>query len=289
MVTTMWVQLQRDLNMIGVGSSGQIYEVDGDIVLKAGRVYQPPDGNASRLDMWHYVSESIFHFELIENERNIFRRLENNPHPNIAEPIDTTHPEGIYIRRYSPKPEIHRYTGPQRISLYASLLRGLSHLHSLEIAHSDLRLENVLFDAHGEAVLCDFSASAAFGLPNPAAPSPDCSVPINGLSKALTDATDRFAFASLMFQLETGTKPGLSIRADGTLLLPQVISEHPGLGQVIKKAWLGTFTSTLEMLYSVESLNDLRELSDPQYLTPRDVLRELVAQWREQRITRYGL
>ncbi|KAL2689378.1 hypothetical protein Neosp_003431 [[Neocosmospora] mangrovei] len=231
-MATMWVQQQLNLNMIGVGSSGQVYEVDDDTVVKAGRIYQPPDGDASRLDMWYYASESIFHFELIENERNIFR---------------------------------------------------------LEIAHSELRLENVLFDTHGEAIICDFSASAMFGQPNPAAPSSGCPVPINGLSKSLSAATDRFAFASLMFQLETGAKPALSITNDGTLLLPQFISEHADIGRVIKKSWLGTFTSTLEMLRSVESLNEPREFPIPQHTTPRSDLRELVAQWREERITKHGL
>lgn len=288
-MTTMWVQQQLDLNMLGVGSSGQIYEVDDNTVLKAGRVYQPPDGDASHLDMWDYASESIFHFELMENERKVFRQLEMNPHPNIAEPIDTTRPEGIYIRRYISKLEMDKYTRPQRISLYVSLLRGLSHLHSLEIVHSDLRLENVLFDVHGEAVICDFSASATFGQPNPATPSSDCPVPINGLSVSLSDATDRFAFASLMFQLETGAKPALSITADGTLVLPQFISEHAGIGRIIKKAWLGAFTSTMEMLRSVESLTEPRYLPIPQHITPRSALRGLVAQWREERIMRHGM
>ncbi|KAF5022030.1 hypothetical protein F66182_5913 [Fusarium sp. NRRL 66182] len=235
----MWVQQQLDLNMIGVGSSGQIYEVDGDTVLKAGRVYQPPDGNTSRLDIWHYVSESIFHFELIENERKVFQQLERNPHPNIAEPIDITRPEGIYIRRYTSISEMDKFTRPQRVSLYLSLLRGLSHLHSLEIAHSDLRVENVLFDIHGEPIICDFSASAAFGQPNPAAPSSNCPVPINGLSKLLSGATDRFAFASLMFRLETGAKPALSFDPMALSSCHTLSQSMPILVELSRKHGLG--------------------------------------------------
>ncbi|KAM5347096.1 hypothetical protein ACJ41O_010101 [Fusarium nematophilum] len=288
-MANLWVQHQPGLDMVGVGSCGLIYEVDCNTILKAGRVYQPPEVDADHLEKWYYASESIFHSELIENEREVFQKLERNPHPNLAQPIDVTRPEGNYIRRYASRSEGDKYTRPQRMSLYLDLLRGLSHLHSLEIAHSDMRLENVLFDTDGRAVICDFSAAAAFGQPNPASSPSSYIVPANGLSKSVSDATDRFAFASLMFRLETGMKPALSVGADGTLILPHFASEHSGIGRIIKKAWLGIFTSTSEMLRSIQFLAGPRVVPAPRQTTPTSVLRESVARWREERIARHGL
>ncbi|KAH8649397.1 hypothetical protein BGZ61DRAFT_469598 [Ilyonectria robusta] len=277
---TLPVQEQDGLKMIGVGASGQVYEIDENIVLKSGRVYKPPNDDTTPLDRWHYVSESIFHFELISNERKICQLLEQNPHPNLAEPISTVHAEGIYLRRYNSRPELSQAGRSQRISLYRDVLRGLDHLHGLGIAHSDLRMENVLFDVHGQAIVCDFSASAMFGQPNLAQPTLDCPVPLNGLDETVSDATDRFALESLMFHLETGVKPDLSIGNAGTVLLPQVEMKHPDIGVIIKKAWLGKFASTTEMLQNVESIKKQTDMSTPQHTPTKDTLQYLATQWR---------
>ncbi|KPM35005.1 hypothetical protein AK830_g11560 [Neonectria ditissima] len=266
---TISVQEQKGLKMIGVGSSGQVYEIDENIVLKSGRVYKPPNTDTTPLDAWHYVSESIFHFELLK-------------------PVSTAHAEGIYLRRYNSAPDLSRATQSQRVSLYRDILRGLDHLHGLGIAHSDIRMENVLFSIDGQALICDFSASAMFGQPNPAQPTADCPVPINGLSETVSDATDRFALASLMFRLETGEKPCLSVSDTGAIQLPQVEAGHPEISVIIKKAWLGKFLSTSQMLQSVEALEKQKDLPTPRSTPTKDTLLDLVSLWRERRINKYG-
>lgn len=287
---TITIQQQQGLNIIGVGAAGQVYEIDENIVLKSGRVYKPPEDNASGLDMWRYASDSIFHFELIEQERTIYKLLQSNPHPNLAEPVDTSYAEGIYLRRYKDAQKPNRATRAQRISLYLDLLRGLNHLHQLKIAHSDLRFENILFNSVGQAVICDFSASASFGAPNPAAPSPGNPnpIPINGPADHVSDATDRFSLASLMFFYEVGTKPLLFVREDGSLLLPQFTVPDTDIGSIITRAWKGEFASTTDMLQHVQSLSVQKHLPDRQYTVPVQSLRLKVSQWRTQRLEKYG-
>lgn len=40
---------------------------------------------------------------------------------------------------------------------------GVAHLHSLGLAHNDLKPSNVMVDRHGKAVLIYFGGSAEFG------------------------------------------------------------------------------------------------------------------------------
>lgn len=273
--------------MVGVGSAGQVYEVHEDVVLKTGRIYEPPTTTTSPLDMWFYASESICHFNILQNEKRIYRLLERHPHPNIAAPIDI-HPEGIYLRRYSLRPEIRTATQTDRILWYRDILRGLIHLHNLGIAHSDLRMDNVLSDTQGRAIICDFSASCPFGQPNLVSSSPGHPIPINGPAKILSDATDRFALASLMFRLETGCDGRLSVDNDNHLLLPEITKGHKKIGLIIKKAWIGNYSSTSQMLDDIDILENGSNPDAPRDLTSKDMLRTFVRQWRDERIARYG-
>lgn len=274
--------------MIGVGSSSQIYKIDDDIVLKSGRVFKAPESNASPRDKWFYASECIFHFEVMREERRVFQLLQQWPHPNIADPIDTSHTEGIYLRKYLTRSDLGENTQSRRISWYQDVMRGLNHLHRLGIAHSDLRIDNVLFDSEGRAILCDFSASSRFGQPNPAQPLPGRPIPLNGLAETVSAATDRFALASLIFQLETGAEPALSIANNGTLLLPKVGTGHKELDLIIIEAWLGNFSSTTEMLERLDTLQKQGAPATPKDSVSRDVLRARVRQWRKDRETCYG-
>jgi serine/threonine protein kinase len=101
----------------------------------------------------------------------------------------------------------------ERIFWYQDILCALLHIHDLEIAHSDIRAENLLVDHQGRAILSDFSAASPFGEPNLACYtySSDLPFPINGLTNVLSDTTDRFAMGSLVFHTEVGMKPNLSV------------------------------------------------------------------------------
>jgi serine/threonine protein kinase len=279
-------QPQTDLDILGVGAAGQVYRVDDDIVLKTCRVYEPPGDGASPRERWFYASETLFHFNLMRDERTVLRLLEHLPHPNIVEAIDTDRAEGVYLRKYLRLSELDSTPQSVRIRWYHDIIRALLHIHDLNIAHSDVRIDNILFDHQARAVLCDFSASSPFGHRNPALPHTDLPVPINGLSEFVSDATDRFAFASLIFQMETGTKPELSVDDSGALVLPRIQTGLSVLDTMIQKAWLGQYNSTAHMLKDADALhrNITRDLSStaPRALS-RELLRDHIRHWREHR------
>jgi serine/threonine protein kinase len=284
----MRLQSQAHLVMIGVEASGQIYKVDDDIVLKTGRIFEPPTANASSQDRWFYASETIFQSNLMKNEKFVMRLLHQHPHPNLVEVIDAGHPEGIYLRNYRRMWELDGAAPASRLQWYRDITDALAHLHKLGIAHADLRMENMVFDARGCAILCEFSASTPFGEPNHV--FPDQPVPINGVAPTISDATDRFAMGSLIFQMEHGVKPGFVVGVGGSLILPEVRTGHPELDSVIRKAWLGQYSNTGEMLEQIESLKcGGRQSWDLHRKEPsRELLDERVLRWRECRMKQFG-
>lgn len=288
---TLRSQFTLGLELEGVGASGQVYKVDEHIVLKALTVYEPPASDALPRDQWFYASETLFSSSLMNDERTVFRLLEQRPHPNIVEAIHIDHAEGIYLRKYLPLSEFRNPTQPSRILWYQDIIRGLHHLHNLHIAHSDVRIDNVLLDTQDRALLCDFSSSCPFGHPNLAYPRSGLPIPINGPAKSLSDATDRFAMGSLIFQMETGTKPELSVDDNGTLVLPQIRIGHSGIESMIRRAWLGQYSSTAQMLEHAESLHTDRRRETQSLMSQpvlKEVLRSRIKQWRKDREEQYG-
>ncbi|KAL4892566.1 hypothetical protein BDV59DRAFT_202684 [Aspergillus ambiguus] len=285
---TMRLQTQSDLVMVGVEGSGQIYRVDDNIVLKSGRIFEPPADAVSSQARWFYASETIFHSNLAKNEKFVMRLLQQHPHPNIVEVVDADHAEGIYLRKYRRMWELDGAAPARRVQWYRDITEALVHLHRLGIAHADLRMENMVFDARGGAVLCEFSAATPFGEPNHVFPGQP--VPLNGPAPTLSDATDRFAMGSLIFQMEHGVAPGVAVAADGALVLPEIRTGHAGLDSVIRKAWLGGYRDTERMLEQVESLkrDGGRQTWDLNEEPSREVLKERVARWREGRQKQFG-
>lgn len=280
---------QPDLNIVGIGASGQVYEVDEDIVLKTCRIFEQPGSEASDSDRYHYASDTIFHSSLLQDERFILRLLQQFPHPHIVEAVDTDQAEGIFLRRYQPLPEGEIPTQPTRIRWYRDIADALCHLHKLEIAHGDVRVDNVLFDNRGSAVLCDFSAASPFGQSNLVIS--DLPLPVNGPSPNLSEATDMFAMGSLLFQIEHGIRPELSVGKDGGLILPSIQTNHQGIDAVIRNAWLGHYNNTSEMLDDLHSLDTQigQGINDTQiHLEPIAPLRERIREWRKRRESNFG-
>ncbi|PLB50738.1 kinase-like protein, partial [Aspergillus steynii IBT 23096] len=242
---TVRLQPQHDLEIVGVGASGQVYNVCDQIVLKTCRIFAPPSSDASQRDHWHYASDTLIHFNLLKEERTVLKLLQTRPHPHIIDAIETDHSEGLYLRKYRRLTADIVPSQCHRIRVYRDITDALRHLHSLRIVHADIRTDNILFDDHDSAILCDFSAASTCGQDNLV--FPHLPLPINGPSPILSEASDMFAMASLIFQMEHGAAPELSIE-NGTLVLPEIRSENQGIDEVIQKAWLRQYSSTSEML-----------------------------------------
>ena len=76
---------------------------------------------------------------------------------------------------------------------------------------------------------------------------------INGPYSQMSDITDRFALGSVIFEIETGSRPALCF--DGIdLNIPSIRTGDAQLDVIIRKAWYDDFASTIEMLQAVENL-----------------------------------
>jgi hypothetical protein len=286
---TIGLHPQRDLEILGVGASAQVYVVDDQIVLKTSWLFKQPGSNAPDNDRWHYASDTLFQSNLLQNERTVLRLLQRRPHPHIIEAIDADQPEGIYLRRYHSLSEDTLPAQLHRIRWYRDLTDALCHIHSLGIAHADIRIDNVLFDELDCAILCDFSAASPLSQPNPV--FPDLPLPINGPSPTLSEATDMFAMGSLIFQVEHGAKPELSVDSHGTLVLPKIRTDHQILDTIIRNAWLGRYSRTSEMLEHLNSIdtNGGRRAHGIQMRSgSTESLRGRIRKWRECRENKFG-
>lgn len=284
---TVRLQPQYDLDILGVGASGQVYNVSDQIVLKTCRIFAPPSNDATRSDLWHYASDTLFHFNLLKDERTVLQQLQSRPHPHIIEAIDTDQPEGLYLRKYRQLPVDVKSTQARRIRLYRDIADALRHLHSLGIVHADVRVDNVLCDDRFSAILCDFSAASPCGHPNPV--FPDLPLPVNGPSPTLSEASDMFALASLMFHMEHGFTPDLSLE-NGRLVLPELNSGNQGIDEVIQTAWLGNYSCSSDMVHHLAYIDSQTNhyAESTELLPDLEGLKTQVMDWKNYRRHKFG-
>lgn len=288
-IYTLRLRLQQpDLDIVGAGASGQVYNVDDHVVLKTCQIFEPPSGDASQSDHWHYASETLSHVNLLEDERTVLKLLQSRPHPHIMEAIDTDQPEGIYLRKYRRRAADIIPTQSHRIRVYRDITDALRHIHSLGIVHAEIQIDSVMFDDDGSAILCDFGAASPFGQANPFFPV--LPLPVNGPFPTLSEASDMFAMASLIFQMEHGVFPELFLNNE-TLVLPEIRSGNQGIDEVIKKAWLGHYSSTSEMLQHLISIDaqTCHRRESPRPAPERgELFKDQIKRWRAHREEKFG-
>lgn len=178
-------------------------------------------------------------------------------------------------------------TQARRIRLYRDITDALCHLHSLSIVHADVRVDNLLFDDRFSAILCDFSAASPYGQLNPV--FPDLPLPVNGPSTILCEVSDMFALASLMFYLEHGFTPQLSLE-NGRLALPELKSGNQGIDEVIQTAWLGNYSRTSDMVHHLALIDDQinHYAESPEELPDFEDLKNQVMDWKNYRRQKFG-
>ena len=170
------------------------------------------------------------------------------------------------------------------------MLRALTHLREFKIAHADMRIDNYLWAEGGPVILCDFTCSRAFGDENPSPTNPPEAVGVNGPYAQVSDVTDRFALGSIIFEMETGSRPAFSF--DGMdLKVPSIRTGDAQLDVIIRKAWFNEFATTLQMLQAVENLLPNEKLLPGYGVMDSSLIQNLqirIEEWRALRQSRYG-
>ncbi|KAG8950605.1 hypothetical protein FRC03_012790 [Tulasnella sp. 419] len=121
-------------------------------------------------------------------------------------------------------------TNPNRASLAIDVARGLKYLHSISVAHGDLKGENVLIDSNHRASLCDFGMSqfldeacriSGFTTSTAGGTTGRFASPEILEDKPKSSATDIWAFGCLVVQILTDQIPYQDV--SGKLALPVAI------------------------------------------------------------------
>jgi hypothetical protein len=132
-------------------------------------------------------------------------------------------------------------------------------------------------DGQGHVLLGDFGASCPFGYPNPS-----LLVLLNGPSETVSDATNRFAMASLIYEVEIGVPLKILLDDCNELILPLVHTGHISLDSLSKNAWRGQYASTVEMLAHAQSLLDNEDMrGQAQHHFSNEELLSRIVQWRK--------
>lgn len=214
----------------------------------------------------------------IQNEIKILSKID---YPNIVKlyhTIDT--PKNIYIileyvsggslNTLLKRKTNRRLEELEAIKIFEKLLLTLDHLHSKNITHRDIKLENTLIDQNGNVKVIDFGFATCFsndkktklfcGTPNYMAPE------IVGKKEYYGPPVDIWAAGVLLFVLLTGTFP---FRANndkelykkiinGHYVVPEYVSnkaqsligkminfdpdKRPTAGELLKDPWIMKFS-----------------------------------------------
>lgn len=108
--------------------------------------------------------------DCVLNEVSILERLKLHPHPNIGSYLGCLVKDGrithICLEKYPTSLVSESENGfdeAQRERIFTGIRAGITHLHSLDLAHNDIGPENVCIDAGGEPIIVDFDACRPFG------------------------------------------------------------------------------------------------------------------------------
>ncbi|KAJ7574150.1 kinase-like domain-containing protein, partial [Mycena floridula] len=106
----------------------------------------------------------------LEREASIWRRL---VHPNVLPFIGICNdiaPWPVLLSPFYKHCHIQKYLATQathgtadKMAMIAAITSGLEYLHSKNIVHGDLKVQNILVDKQGNPSICDFGISKIMG------------------------------------------------------------------------------------------------------------------------------
>ena len=221
---------------LGHGSSGIVFTVNTDIVVKTASRYDThPPG---------YAEEERYSLRRIKEESAVFDILAEpkNWHPNIVLSFLHT-PDYIFMERAREDLFDHVVKNAP-ISLQATfrflreVIDAISWLEHLGILHADVRPSNILVSREGHVKLCDFDNTCFFGQYIQAANVPYYVQSENGSFGIAGARSEQGAIGCCAYFISTGTEPQNR---------SHVTSQIPVFGAIIRKCWDGQYQSVGEL------------------------------------------
>jgi len=259
------------LDEIGKGGMGVVYkaldsEIKEDVAIK---ILKPE------------IAQDKSIIERFRNELKIARKIS---HKNVCRMYDLNKEEGTYYitMEYVPgedlKDVIRRdetLSTEKAISIAKQVCEGLVEAHRLGVVHRDLKPQNIMIDAEGEAKVMDFGIARSVEAPGVTATgmiigTPDYISPEQAEGEEADQRSDIYALGVILYEMVTGSVPfkgdtALSVALKHKTKIPLDPRKlNPRLSEDLSRLTLVCMEKDKERRYQTAEalLADLRNIED---------------------------
>ena len=207
-IGTTFARKYQILDEIGKGGMGVVYktldkEINEDIAIKI---------------LKSEISQDNAIIERFRNELKIARRIS---HKNVCRMYDLNKEEGTYYitMEYVPGEDLKdvirredKLSPEKAINIAKQLCEGLVEAHRLGVVHRDLKPQNIMIDAEGEAKIMDFGIARSVETPGVTRTgiiigTPDYISPEQAEGEEADQRSDIYSLGVVLFEMVTGQVP----------------------------------------------------------------------------------
>ncbi len=163
---------------------------------------------------WSLLSREVEKLAVLYTSRNIVRLID------VAWDHDPPYFVMEYLENGSLAQKLEQGSLPveDAVRITRAMAQALVHAHGSGVLHCDLKPANVLFDASGDARLCDFGQSRLSTERTPSLGTLFYMAPEQAVLDGIPDARwDVYALGALLYQMLTGTAPRRNVGSEQTL------------------------------------------------------------------------
>jgi len=257
---------------IGTGGLGTVYKarhkpLDRDVAIK-------------EISKIFDVFADLQRDEIVERFREITRAQAQISHPSVAQIFDL-HTDGEYpfsVTEFAPNGSLRRLIDDEErrtlrvvLKYFIQLLHGLNAAHREDLVHGNIKPENVLLDASGNAKLSDFGLATLVDLEDA---SEQVYVGVGAVAymapeqfqnpNSATKRSDVYALGILFYEMLTGKVPGRRSPMPSSFFpeIPRSLDDI--FDQMTMDTQENRFESIEEILRAFYSADEIVELLDRQ-------------------------
>ncbi|KAH9206578.1 kinase-like domain-containing protein [Leptodontidium sp. 2 PMI_412] len=237
-----------DARCLGKGSSGSVFEINQDLVIKI--FSEDQDGQ-----------------EDFDRERSIFAELQSQGPSEYVINFVETWDNGLVLERLSGTIRSCLRDKSQHVKMEArrrwivEAFRGLKFLHEKDIMHGDVGCHNYLVDRNSHIKLCDFAGSMRKG------ETARICYEIRGRhpdyrNGEATPKTEIFALGSAIFEIYTSIAP-YSTETNATVLkkfrngvFPLEELRCPAIRDIVEKCWRSHYVQVSDISTKIEDIQE---------------------------------